>query len=97
MTKKVFDLAVKVGSYTDHTGATKGRYENVGVMLQGDNGPYLMLKRTFNPAGVPSDRESILVSMFEPKGREDRRDDSDDPPRQQRRAPPGDMDDEIPF
>lgn len=97
MTKKLYDLAVKTGSYTDSQGNDKGRYENIGAMLEGDKGPFLMLKRTFNPAGVNSDRESILVSMFEPKGREDRRDDRDEPPRQQRRAPANDMDDEIPF
>ena len=59
MTKK-YDLSVKTGEYTDSSGATKGRYQNVGVIL---------LNRTFNPAGVPgqADRESIIISMFEPR------------------------------
>lgn len=67
MAKKLYDLSVKTGSYTDAAGNAKGRYENIGVVLEGDNGPYLMLKRTFNPAGIPSDRDTIIVSMFTPR------------------------------
>ena len=68
MSKK-YDLSVKTGEYTDASGATKGRYQNVGVMMEGQNGPYILLNRTFNPAGVPgqADRESIIISMFEPR------------------------------
>jgi hypothetical protein len=66
---KKYDLVVKVGEYTDGQGQTKGRFKNVGVMMEGDNGPYLLLDRTFNPAGVGGNegRESIIVSMYEPK------------------------------
>ena len=66
---KKYDLVVKTGEYTDGQGQTKGRFKNVGVMMEGDNGPYLLLDRTFNPAGVGGNegRESIIVSMYEPK------------------------------
>jgi len=66
---KKYDLVVKVGEYTDGQGQTKGRFKNVGVMMEGDNGPYLLLDRTFNPAGVGGNdgRESIIVSLYEPK------------------------------
>jgi hypothetical protein len=66
---KKFDLVVKVGEYTDNQGQTKGRFKNVGVMMEGDNGPYLLLDRTFNPAGVGGNegRESIIVSLYEPR------------------------------
>lgn len=69
MAKKLYDVSVKTGSYTDGSGQTKGRYENIGVMMEGDNGPYLMLKRTFNPAGVPgqNDRDTVLCSLFAPR------------------------------
>lgn len=69
MANKLYDVTVKTGSYTDAQGQPKGRYENIGVMMQGDNGPYLMLKRTFNPAGVPNEdnRDTVLCSLFEPK------------------------------
>ncbi len=68
MAHKTHDLVVKVGEYTTRDGQTKARYEQVGALMQGDNGPFVMLKRTFNPAGVPSDgRDNILVSAFEPR------------------------------
>ena len=68
MSKK-YDLVVKVGEYTDNQGQTKGRFKNVGVMMEGDKGPYILLDRTFNPAGVGGNegRESIIVSLYEPK------------------------------
>jgi hypothetical protein len=88
---KLYDVAVKTGSYTDKSGATKGRYENIGVMMEGDNGPYLMLKRTFNPAGVPgnADRDNIICSLFKPS--------DDQSARPAARAPLNVADDEIPF
>lgn len=71
--RKIRDVVVKVGEYTDrNTGETKGRFENVGALMQNDDGDgsyFIMLKRTFNPAGVPKqdDRESILLSCYIPK------------------------------
>lgn len=67
-TTKKYDLAVKTGTYIKD-GQEKGRYENVGSVMHGDNGPFLILKRTFNPAGVPNpqDKDSVIVSCFEPQ------------------------------
>lgn len=64
--KKIKDIAVKTGTY-NVGGETKNRYENVGALMEGDNGPYIMLKRTFNPAGVDCEpgRDSILLSCFD--------------------------------
>ena len=72
MAKKLYDLTVKTGEYTDSSGATKGRYENIGSVMENDKGQFMMLKRTFNPAGVPNSdgRDSVLVSMFEPRPRD---------------------------
>jgi len=72
MTKKVYDLAIKTGTYTDRNGNEKGRWENVGIVLQlDDGGKMLLLKRTFNLAGVPDLRgeggDMVPVSMFPPK------------------------------
>ena len=65
--KKVFELAVKVGSY-QKDGETKNRYENVGAIMEGDKGQFMFLKRSFNPAGIDADgEESIIISMFAPK------------------------------
>jgi hypothetical protein len=69
MAHKISDLAVKTGSYTDAQNQTKGRYENIGSLMQGDDGMFLILKRTFNPAGVPNpdNKDSVIVSCFEQK------------------------------
>lgn len=66
---KIKDLKVKTGEYTNQAGEKKGRWEDVGAIMQGDNGKFIMLKRTFNPAGVPNPdgRDSVLISMFDPK------------------------------
>lgn len=66
---KKYDLVVKTGEYTDSSGEVKGRYMNIGVVMENDKGLYMLLNRTFNPAGVPgnADKDNIIVSMFEPK------------------------------
>ena len=95
--KRVKDLAVKVGTY-QKDGETKNRYENIGAVMKSDDGStFLFIKKTFNPAGVPTDegRESILVSVFDLK-------DSDGGQRQQapaRQAPVQQdiADEDIPF
>lgn len=100
MATKKYDAVVKTGEYTDRSGQTKARYENIGTVMVGDNGPYLILKRTFNPAGVPNpdNRDSLLVSFFEP------RDEQQQAPRPQASRPQaapasaGNVkDDDIPF
>lgn len=65
---KLYDLVVKVGEYQKN-GQTKSRYKNIGAVFRNENGQYMMLDKTFNPAGVPgnADRDNILVSMFEPR------------------------------
>jgi hypothetical protein len=54
MPQKIKDLAVKTGSYvTTRDGDTKGRYENVGSILQMDDGSkIILLKRCFNPSAA---------------------------------------------
>jgi len=67
--KRVKDLAVKVGSYTKD-GKEKGRYLNIGTLMQDDKGgQFILLDRTFNPAGVvdASGKSSVLVSLFDPQ------------------------------
>ena len=71
--KKLYDLAVKVGSYTDSNGEDKGRYINAGsIMEKDDGGKFILLNRTFNPAGVPNpdNKDSVIISMFSPKTKE---------------------------
>jgi len=70
--KKLMDLAVKTGEYTNKEGAVKGTYENIGAVMESDNRKYILLNRTFNPAGLPNpdNRSTIIVSLFEPRGKE---------------------------
>lgn len=72
MATKKFDIAVKVGEYTAKDGTLKGRWQNVGAVMEGDGGPFIMLAKWFSPAGVPDARggESILLSCFPPKERD---------------------------
>lgn len=99
--KKIRDLAVKTGEYQDRNGQAKGRYENVGSLFKSDDGSiFLMLKRTFNPAGVPDlsgkGGDSILIGAFELK----QQDGQQQPVQQaapQRQAAPTVEDDDIPF
>jgi hypothetical protein len=83
--QKLYDAVVKTGSYTNSQGEEKARYENVGSVMQGDNGQFLILKRTFNPAGVPNpdNKDSIIVSMFEPKDQQNNQQQQNRAPQQQ--------------
>ena len=69
MTHKLQDIAVKTGEYTNAQGDVKGRYENIGSLMQGNEGQFLILKRTFNIAGVPNpdNKDSVIASLFEPR------------------------------
>lgn len=67
MATKVKDLAVITGSYTKD-GEQKNRYMNIGSMMKNDDGGFfLILDRTFNPAGLPNpeNRSSCVVSVFD--------------------------------
>ena len=70
MATKLYDVCVKTGSYTNNQGEQKNRYENIGTVMQGDDGgQFMLLKTTFNPAGVPNpdNKDAVLCSMFEPQ------------------------------
>ena len=102
---KLYDLAVSTGKYQDQSGATKSRWKNIGAVMPGKDGSkYLLIDRTFNPAGLPvtvddmgNPRDSISVSLFEVK---DQQNGSPTPPRttqQQRVTPTGVIEDDLNF
>jgi hypothetical protein len=69
MATKLYDVCVKTGTYTKD-GQQKNRYENIGTVMQGDDGgQFMLLKTTFNPAGVPNpeNRDTVMCSMFAPQ------------------------------
>ena len=72
--QKLYDAGVKVGEYQDKYGNAKSRWENVGTVFRdetrADATPFLTLKKTFNPAGVPSNGDNIIISFFKPKSKD---------------------------
>lgn len=100
---KKYDLVVKTGEYESQSG-TKGRYKNIGAIIEGDKGPFLMLDATIISSQLfalinKDGRERILVSMFE-ADRDGAKTERAAPPAQSRpaqAAPKQDPDDEIPF
>jgi len=65
---KKYDLVVKVGEY-QKDGQTKSKTKNIGSVIENDTGMYIIMDRTFNPAGVPNpdNKEGLFVSMYEVK------------------------------
>ena len=103
-------LVIKTGEYTNGQGEVKGEYTRLGVMMDGDNGPYLLLDPCVNLAGCLTKqnmmshgkggkvRSSLMVSVFEEEGQQQR-------PQQQQQARPDPQappasdfpNDDIPF
>lgn len=101
ITKK-YDIAVKTGSYQDNQGQTKNRYMNIGAVMQGDNGPFLLLDPMVNLAAAPREpgKDRVICSLFEPR-QDGQQAAPAAAPRQapaQRQAPQAQIpDDDIPF
>lgn len=71
---RLYDLAVAVRRWENQQGEQKTSWFNAGAIIQGkDSRPYMMLKAHFNPAGVARKEgsESILVSLFKPKAKQE--------------------------
>ena len=73
MPRKIYDVAIPLGQYTDRQGQERTRWQNVGAVLENERGPYLLLDRWFNPAGLPNpeNRTSVILSLFDPRSRDD--------------------------
>lgn len=100
--KKVFDLAVVTGKYQDNQGNNKSRYQNVGAVMETDDGSrYIMLARWFAPSGVPDfsgkGGESVLISMFEPRDRNAEPQAQAQPRQQRSQQAVQAFDDDVPF
>ena len=69
--KKIKDLVVKTGSYTKNDGTEAAIWLKIGTLFEGDKGQFILLDKTFNPAGVTDGggkvRTNIMVSLFDPK------------------------------
>lgn len=99
ITKK-YDIAVKVGSYVDNQGENKNRYMNIGAVMQGDNGPFILLDPMVNLAAAPREpgKDRVICSLFEPKDKSQQAAPAAAPRQAPRPAPAAaPMDDDIPF
>ena len=68
--KKLYELVVHSGSYTDKDGNEKSSWLNIGsVWKNNDDNHFMLLRATFNPAAIERKNGSdcITVAMFEPK------------------------------
>lgn len=99
-------LVIKTGEYTNAQGETKGEYTRLGVMMDGDNGPYLLLDPCVNLAGCLTKqnmmnhkngkkvRDSLMISVFEEENQQQRQ----APQQQQSRSSTDGFEDQtIPF
>lgn len=98
---KLKDIAVVVGTYKIG-GEEKYRWKTVGALVEGKGGKeYIMLDRTFNPAGVPDlegrGGDQIVMSMFEPKENNIRQINTGNDRKRQSAADFDDPNDDIPF
>lgn len=96
MAKRVKDLAVVTGSYTNSNGEEKRRYMNCGALMEGDDGgQFIMLSRFVNYSILPRKQgsESILISVFDLRERDGAATDASDKPA----MVSGDLDDDVPY
>lgn len=77
MATKLYDCMVATSTYKDRNGNDKRHWENIGSIWQdkdnnGNSYCYMMMKRTFNPAGIEAREgsDSIRISLFKPKQNE---------------------------
>lgn len=60
---KIYDACVKTGEYNG-----KALWDRVGSVMKDEKGSnFMLLKKHFNPAGIDSNSDSILIALFEPK------------------------------
>lgn len=92
--EKKYTIKVKTGSFQAADGTTKNRYLEIGSIIEGDRGPFMLLSRTFSPSGIDVEpgKDMIVCSMFEPKDFQD-----DIPAAPGKKTQGGYQDQNIPF
>jgi hypothetical protein len=95
---RTHDLKVKVESYY-HNNEKKNRYVKIGSMMENEYGSFILLDKTFNPAGVQEEGASILVSVLKVDNEKNDNDRSDNEKYSETNIlkEPSLVDDDIPF
>jgi hypothetical protein len=71
MPKKIKDLAVATGTYRNSYNEEKRRYMNCGALMEGDEGGmFIMLNKYIDYGKIPSQGDSLLISVFDLKDRD---------------------------
>ena len=71
MARKIKSLSVKTRGYKDKDGNPKANYQNVGAIMENDNGgQFMFIDKFINFAGLPDfsgkeNNASILVNIFD--------------------------------
>lgn len=100
MPKKIKDLAVVTGTYSNGYGEEKRRYMNCGAVMQNDDGGmFIMLNRYISYADLPNPKggENILISAFDLKERNSGQSQQSSGGAETSQAAAQDLDDEVPF
>lgn len=62
-TTKTHSLAIKTGKYVKDN-IEKNTYLYIGSIMENEFGKFILLNKTFNPAGVISDTDQILINVL---------------------------------
>ena len=71
MARKIKNLSVKTREYKDRDGNSKANWQNIGVIMENDQGKqFMLIDRWVNLAGLPdfSDKpnpSAVMVSIFD--------------------------------
>ncbi|MFK5949954.1 MAG: hypothetical protein QM500_14420 [Methylococcales bacterium] len=60
-------LSAKTGEYQNQQNETKGEYTQVGVILQNENGEYLLLDPTVSLAGILVKQNALAMKQNKPQ------------------------------
>lgn len=74
MSRKTHDLCIAVGKYTTAAGESKTQYRRIGALMEGDNGPFILLNAEVlaMPLFALANRErrdSVILSLFDATGK----------------------------
>ena len=104
-------IVAKTGEYTNQQGETKGRWTDIGVIMENQHGEYIMLNPTVDLAGVLMKQrlfaqannsrvgDNVMCSIFENDNAGTQRpnqQNSQQPPQQSPGGNDG-FDDDVPF
>jgi len=67
--QRIREIKVPVGEYTDQqSGQKKTRWETIGSLWAGEKNDFIVIKKTFNPAGLessPNNKHTVVLNCFD--------------------------------